>query len=104
MNTEDYRGKMNELFNEPTYKVLQKEPTNRVETKTAALIRKLDITEDAAKKLITNASVPPRLNGFPKIRKENFPLEPIANCIDSPTYLLAQHLARFVGPLLGLTE
>jgi hypothetical protein len=58
MNIEDYRGKMNELLNEPTYKVLQKDPTNRVEWKTAALIRKPDTTGDVAKKLIPSASVP----------------------------------------------
>jgi hypothetical protein len=103
MNTRYYRGKMNELLNEPTYNLLQ-DPTNWVERKTAALIRESDITGDVTKKLVPSASVPPRLYSLPKIHKEKVPLCPVVNCIGSPTYLLAQHIIRDVGLLVGLSE
>jgi hypothetical protein len=103
MNREGYCGKMNELL-ESAYKVLQKDPTNRVKRKTAALIRKSDITGDITKKLIPSALVKSTLYGLPKIHKENVPPCPTVNCIGTPTYLLVQHLARLVGPLVGLME
>jgi hypothetical protein len=104
MNTIDYSKKMKELLNEPSYKILHKDPTSKIERKTAILIRKSGIPDDIIKKIIPTSSVPPRLYGLPKIHKDNVPLRPIVNCIGSSTYLLAKHLAGLVGPLVGLTE
>jgi hypothetical protein len=61
MNTVDYSKKMKELLNEPAYKILHKDPTSKIERKTATLIRKSGIPDDIIKKIIPTASVPPRL-------------------------------------------
>jgi hypothetical protein len=58
---------MKELLNEPTYNVLKKDPTNKIERKTAAPIIKLDIAGDVTKRLIPSASVPPSLLNIQKI-------------------------------------
>jgi hypothetical protein len=71
MNTEDYHGRMNELFSEPTYKVFQKHPIRKVEKTSTVLIEKPNITRNIAKKLIPSALLPPRFYGLPKIHKEN---------------------------------
>jgi hypothetical protein len=91
-------------FTGVTYKVLQKDLTNKIERKTATLSRKLEISGGIAKKLITSAPVPPRLYGLPKIRNENVMLKPIVKCIGSSTYLLVKHLVGLLGPRVGLRE
>lgn len=51
-----------------------------------------------------NASVTPRLYGFPKIHKATCPLRPIVDTINSTVYLIAKHLAGLLNPHLGKTE
>ncbi|XP_026744741.1 uncharacterized protein LOC113506080, partial [Trichoplusia ni] len=41
--------------------------------------------------------------GLPKIHKPNAPLRPIVSQIDTPTYRLAQHVAKTLSPLRGNT-
>jgi hypothetical protein len=79
------------------------DPTTRIDRQTATLIKKSDIPEEVAKKLIPHASVPPRLYGLPKIHKKDMPLRPTVNCIASPTYLLAKHLTGLLSPFVRQT-
>jgi hypothetical protein len=104
MNTKDYYSKMKDMLNKLAYKVLQNDPTNKIERKTATFIRKLKISRDITKKLILSASVPLRVKGLLKIHKGNLPLRPIVNCIGSSTYLLAKHLPVLLGQFVGLAE
>jgi hypothetical protein len=104
MNVEDYCEKMKELLNEQTYEVLQKDLTNDIERKTAALIRKSDTAGDVTKRLISNASFPHRLYGLWRIYLETVLLRFIMNFCSSPAYLLAQHFPGLVGPFIGHME
>lgn len=47
------------------------------------------------------SSITPTIYHVPKVHKEDIPLRPIVNTIGSPTYLLAQFLARKLRPLAG---
>jgi hypothetical protein len=80
------------------------DPTTRIERKTASLIKKSDIPEEVAKKVIPQASVPPRLYGLPKIHKKHMPLRLIVNCIASPTYLVAKHLTGLLSLFVRQTD
>jgi hypothetical protein len=81
--SEDYHNKMETVQGDPVCTKLTLDLTNRIERRTS-LIKKLDILEEDAKKLIPHASVPPRLHGLPKIHKKDVPLRPVVNCIASP--------------------
>ncbi|XP_071439841.1 uncharacterized protein [Hetaerina americana] len=45
----------------------------------------------------------PRLYGLPKVHKKEIPLRPIVSSLGSPTYKLAQFLARSLKPCTGNT-
>jgi hypothetical protein len=102
--SEDYHSKIRIVLSDPVYKKLTADPTNRIERRTTALVKKSEIPEDDAKRLTPHASVPPRLYGLPKIHKKDVPLRPIVNCIGSPTYALAKYLTGLLGPLVGESD
>jgi hypothetical protein len=83
------------------YKRLTFDPTSKTEKQTASLIKRSDLPEENAKKVILHTSIPPRLYRLPKIHKEGIPLRPIVNCITFPTYSLAKHLAGILIPFVG---
>jgi hypothetical protein len=89
------------VLDDPVCKRLTTDPTNRIEGQMAVLIRKSDIPAEVANRTVPRVSVPPRLYSLPKIHKTNVPLRTIVNCIASPTYSLAKHLAGLLGLLVG---
>ncbi|CAG4951020.1 unnamed protein product [Parnassius apollo] len=106
MDTSDYNFKILQLLSdESTYKKVKTDPTTNTLKSTSDLIKKhseklnLDVNS-----LIPSCTKPPRLYGLPKIHKPNAPLRPIVSQIDSPTYKLAQHLAKVLLPLRGHTR
>jgi len=84
LRSKDYDSKIRAIINYPLYNKLTGEPTSKTE-RTTALIKRSDIPEGDAKRLIPHASTPPRLYGLPKFHKEGLPLRQIVNCIGSPT-------------------
>jgi hypothetical protein len=100
MPDQDYKNEMQIILNDPVYKILKTNPTRKIERKTI-LIKKSGIPDDTARKLSPHGAVPPRIYGLPKIHKADVPLRPIVNCISSPTYGLAKHLAGQLKPLTG---
>jgi hypothetical protein len=102
--SEDYHSKIRNMLTDPVYKKLTADPTNRIERRTTALIKKSEFPEDDAKKLTPHASAPPRKYGLPKIHKNDVPLRHIVNCIGSPTYALAKYITGLLGPLVGQSD
>jgi hypothetical protein len=102
--SEDYHNKIKTLLSDPEYTKLTMDPTSKTERQTTSLIKKSDIPEVVAKKLIPHASAPPRLYRLPKIHKKDVPLRPIVNCIASPTYALAKYLAGLLSPFVGQSD
>ncbi|CAG4951018.1 unnamed protein product [Parnassius apollo] len=106
MDTSEYNFKILQLLSdESTYKKVKTDPTTNTLKSTSDLIKKhseklnLDVNS-----LIPSCTKPPRLYGLPKIHKPNAPLRPIVSQIDSPTYKLAQRLAKVLLPLRGHTR
>jgi len=89
---EDYCNKMKMVLNDPIYRKLTTNQTNRTGKQMATLARKLDILEEDANRLEPHASVPPRLYELLKIHKKDIPLRPNVNCNTSPTYPSAKYL------------
>lgn len=77
---------MKTVLSDPVYTKLATDRTNKIERRTTALIKKVGIPEEDAKKLIPHVPASPRLYGLPKIHKKNVPLRHVVNCIGSPTY------------------
>ena len=106
MNTSDYNAKINQLLSdETTYKKVKTDPTNVVLKNTKKLIIKhSDALHLDVKKLIPPCCKPPKLYGLPKIHKASAPLRPIVSQIDTPTYKLAQMVAKVLSQLRGHTS
>ena len=100
MNTTDCTQKMTSLLQDPSYRILTKDPTESTERKTTNLIKKSTLLEELCRKLSPTGSRPPRLYGLPKIHK-GVPLRPIVSNIGAPTYQLSKHLAGLLGQLTG---
>jgi hypothetical protein len=101
ISSTEYNRKLRALLDSPVYKRLTFDPTSKIEKQTASLIKRSDLSEETAKKVIPHTSIPPRLYGLPKIHKKCVPLRPIVNCIASPTYSLAKHLTVTLNPFVG---
>lgn len=89
---------MKDLLNDKeTYKKLNKDPRNKIQTNVNNLIsfweKKLYISENTSKKLKIHNALPPRIYGLPKLHKPNIPLRPIVSSIQSPTYIFSKFLA-----------
>ena len=106
MDTSEYNLKMSELLSDTTtYKKVKTDPTNRIVKKTSDLINKYSSGLDLdVGTLLPSCVKPPKLYGLPKIHKQNVPLRPVVCQIDTPTYKLAQHLAKVLSKLRGNTE
>ncbi|CAK1598337.1 unnamed protein product [Parnassius mnemosyne] len=106
MDTSEYNFKIQQLLSDvSTYKKVKIDPTTNTLKTTTDLIKryseKLNLDVNST---IPSCAKPPRLYGLPKIHKPNAPLRPIVSQIDSPTYKLAQHLAKILSPLRGHTR
>ena len=101
----DYNIKMLEhLTNSGSYRKLSSNPISRVTKEVKKAIMNSNLDDYLKKCLIPTRDITPRIYGLPKIHKEGVPLRPIVNTIGSPTYELAKHLAKVLGPLVGKTD
>jgi len=101
LNTSDYKQKISSLLEDPSYRILTKDPTDAIEWKTTLLLKKSSLTEETHRQLCPADSRPPRLYGLPKIHKEGVPLRPTVSNIGTPTYQLSKHLSELLNPLTG---
>ena len=103
----DIVTKMKTMPKDDTYR-LPKRFNCRVETKIIKALRTLKENNCLSCKerhyLSPSCSKPPQICGLPKVHKVNIPLRPIVAAIGSPTYLLANELARILTLLTGSTE
>lgn len=102
LDKDNYNEKINDLLNdESTYKKLENDPTENIQRKTNAMIRKLyengHIDKNQRSKLTRYNSVPPKIYGNPKVHKQGVPLRPVVSCINSPVY----NLSKFIDKILN---
>ena len=104
MDTLSYEEKMNLLLSDPSYRILERDPTSRITRSITDLIKNSPIPKEIQRSLIPRHSRSPRLYGLPKIHKPTIPLRPIVSSIDSPTYALSKFLANFLKQYTGNTD
>jgi hypothetical protein len=103
LNTSDYKQKISSFLQDPAYRKLTKDPTDSIERKTTALLKKSSIPEETCRQMCPAGSRPPRLHRLSKIHKEGIPLRPIASNVGAPTYQLAKHLSGLLNQHKGKT-
>lgn len=101
MNKCDYVSRMNNIVGDvTTYKLVNRDPTTKLQTKNNNLVEELFrtkiITSLEKNKLKTNISSAPRLYGLPKIHKQQYPLRPICSFINSPSYELCKYITNIL--------
>ncbi|XP_063955553.1 uncharacterized protein LOC135154175 [Lytechinus pictus] len=103
-----YEDKMTELLSSGPYKMLKKDPTDRMcrkLTSTLLALKKDKVLDEATyKKIKPTQKQPPRIYGLPKIHKPGIPLRPIVSCIGSFAYNLSKYLADILSPLTNCSE
>ena len=105
MNREDYQKKALELLDQPTYKTLAADPTNKYKNKLISLLKTIKseggIDETTYKKLYPTGAGTPKFYGLPKVHKAGVPLRPIVSSIGAVFYETSKELSRILKPLVG---
>ena len=104
IETEEYKNKIkSHLDDENTYEKLKQNPTDRVRRGINKELEKLkqlrEITDDEYKRLYVNKTVTPRFYATIKTHKIGYPIRPIVNFINSPSYALSQFLSKILTPI-----
>ncbi|OXA46730.1 putative nicotine oxidoreductase [Folsomia candida] len=103
MDKDDYNSKVIELLSDPTYQVLNYDPTHRLEQKIKTLCKNLQklkhISENEYKSIAPSNTKCPNFYGLPKIHKRNVPLRPIVDFRNSPAYKLSFFLNKILKPI-----
>ena len=98
---------MEALLEDDKYRILNKDPTLKVEKRIASSLKSIHreghITDQLLDRLTPRYSEPPQMYGPPKVHKDQVPMRPIVSTIGSPCYRLAKELARILTPLVGRT-
>ncbi|KYN43230.1 hypothetical protein ALC56_02415 [Trachymyrmex septentrionalis] len=109
LSYEEYVIKMTDILSDnDTYRVIKKDPTNKMTTLTRSLLMgwksKGFINQEGYNKLYVSDGILPRSYGLPKIHKPNIPLRIIVSCINSPLHKLAIFLKDIINKSLNLKE
>ena len=104
MEKNEYIKKSEDLLNQPTYKALTTDPTNKYKNKLINLLKTIKaeggIDNNTYKRLYPTGAVPPKYYGLPKIHKQGTPLRPIISTRGSVSYETAKELAKILKPLI----
>ena len=83
MDKEDYINKAQALLAQPAYRVIPRDPTNRIKaqpiTKLRIIKKDSNMDEGTYKAMYPTGCVFPKLYGLPKIHKTGNPLRPIVS-------------------------
>ena len=105
LNREDYQKKALELLDQPTYKILSTNPTNKYKNKLISLLKTIKseggIDETTYKKLYPTGAGTPKFYGLPKVHKAGVPLRPIVSSIGAVSYETSKELSKILKPLVG---
>ena len=105
IDKEEYTRKAEELLNQPSYKTIPTDPTNKYKDKLITLLKKTKteggIDEVTYRRLYPTGASPPKFYGLPKVHKSGRPPRPIVSSIGSVTYETSKELSRILKPLVG---
>ena len=103
-----YDDKLKALIEKGPYRLLNKDPTDRLSRKLTEKLLNLKRgghrTESVYNKIRPKHKQPPRIYGLPKIHKVNTPLRLIVSCVNTFAYDLSSYLADVLSPLTGKSE
>ena len=104
MDRDDYNQKADALLQQPAYRPIPNDPTNKYQTKHIALLKSIKtegvINESTYKRLYPTGAGSPKFYGLPKIHKEGIPLRPIVSSIGAATHSTSKELSRILKPLV----
>ena len=105
MDRDDYNKKAEELLQQPAYRPIPNDPTNKYKTKLISLLKSIKteggINESTYKRLYPTGAGSPKFYGLPKVHKEGTPLKSIVSSIGAVTYSTSKELSRILKPLVG---
>ena len=105
MDRDEYNTKAEELLNQPTYRPIPNDPTNKLKTRQICLLKQIK-TEGGMnvatyKMLYPTGAGSPKFYGLPNVHKQGTPLRPIVSSIGAVTYQTSKELSRILRPLVG---
>ena len=105
MNTNDYHKKLQDILNDSNkFRILKKDPTEKLKMKVNSLIQTLHMTIEQSKSIPkqTGHFTPAYIYGNPKIHKniKDHKLRPIISQVSTPTYNLSKYLKRIISPYM----
>ena len=105
MDKEEYVIKVQELLAQPAYRLLPRDPTNRIKAQLITKLRTIkkdnNLGEGTYKAIYPTGFIPPKFYGLPKIHKTGNPLRPIVSSRGLVTYGVAKVLSKVLKPLVG---
>ena len=105
MDKEEYINKMQELLSQPAYRLLSRDPINKIKahliTKLRTIKKDNNLQEGMYKVMYSTGCIPPKSYGLPKIHKTGNPLRPIVSNWGLVTYGFAKVLSKVLKPLVG---
>lgn len=109
MNKAEYQAKVEEhLYDDNTYKVLNKDPQKSLQTKVNKALQKLKKEQKISRQeydhLYCSTAQTPRFYALIKTHKENNPIRPIVSFIGSPTYQISKLLSKILTPFTNLAS
>ena len=98
MDREDYIAKVESLLSQPAYRLLPRDPTNKIKAKLITKHRRIkkdnNLEEGVYKAMYPTGCVPPRFYGLPQIHKTGIPHRPIVSSRGSVTYRVTKVLSK----------
>ena len=109
IDNSDYESKaLTLLQDENVYEKLNKDPTQKFQSKLIKLLKELKdkgaIDSKIYWKIYPTVADVPKFYGLIKIHKAGYPLRPIVSSIGAVTYELARFVAGIISPLVGQME
>ena len=105
MNKERYIMQAENVLNQPTYKILSVDSTNRQKNKLINLLISIKaedgISEETYRRLYSTGAGSPKFYGLPKNPQVRDPLRPIVSSRDTVSYATAKECVRILKPLVG---
>ena len=105
MDRDDYNNKAEELLNQPTYRPIPNDLTNKLKNRLISLLKQIKteggINDATFKRLYPTGAGSPKFYGLPKVHKQGTPLRPIVSNIGAVTYQTSKELSKILKPLVG---
>ena len=105
MDRDDYNNKAEELLQQPNYRPIPNDPTNKLKNRLITLLKKIKseggMSDATYKRLYPTGAGSPKFYGLPKVHKQGTPLRPIVSSIGAATYQTSKELSRILKPLVG---